>query len=85
MAAGEARRRRGGVAAPIGAGAAGVFGVGVILLGKLVVSRRLVLSVDPARQLLGVSKLDIVQIVGHRPTFLREVNTPVFSVAPVFS
>ena len=38
-------------------------GVGVILLGRLVVARRLVF--DPAGQLLGVSKRDIVQIVRH--------------------
>ena len=63
MARGAARRRRGGVAASIGASASGVFGVGLILLGKLVVARRLVF--DPARQLLGVSKRDIVQIVRH--------------------
>ena len=43
--------------------------MGVILLGRLVVARRLVF--DPARQLLGVSQRDIVQIVGHRPTFLQ--------------
>ena len=79
MAAGEAYRRRGGVAAPIGAGAAGVVGVGGMLLGKLVVARRLVF--DPARQFLGVSKRDVVQIIGHRQPFQREVSTPVFGVA----
>ena len=42
----------------------------------LLKNQRVVLSVDPARQFPGVSSRDvgILQLVGHRQTFQREVD-----------